>query len=426
MSFNQFPYTNLHNINLDWILSKIIEAGTAIREFSSRLASAVLTTPQTLTAAQKVQARENIGALGPGDVPDPSGVVRYDQAQTLTSDQMRQARTNIYAGSAADVADNALNIVQLQTDLDQAEDRLDALDAELPATYVSTQITQAFSAAEQAKARSNIGAIGAGEIPSPEGAVLYNAAQQLTALQAAQARSNIGAGQPVREITVTLPYGSSSYTGITSQDVTEAVSAGQPILVHIRQETDQQGIYETISGHLVSYALDAAGTAVQMINVLVLTDGGADLRQWWFDLDQYLPRYGYTDLRAGLVRFDGVQALTTAQKAQARSNIGAVSAAEIPVVFYRCTINTQTNVITPDADLTYNNIVTSINNSKLVILIATTTAGVTQIYDMGRVSSQSAIFNTFSFTSTTLYTLFVTVSASNVYTYDQKTISFTP
>lgn len=58
--------------------------------------NAVLFVSQNLSAAQKLQARTNIGAAGEGDIP--TGVVLYT-AQTLTAAQKLQARTNI--GAAA-------------------------------------------------------------------------------------------------------------------------------------------------------------------------------------------------------------------------------------------------------------------------------------------------------------------------------------
>ena len=62
---------------------------------------------QTLTDAQKSQARENIGI----DATLLTGAVRYDAVQTLTDAQKLQARQNIGSGVAVSVADNRLTIV---------------------------------------------------------------------------------------------------------------------------------------------------------------------------------------------------------------------------------------------------------------------------------------------------------------------------
>ena len=58
---------------------------------------------QTLTDAQKAQARANIGA-GEGGGGTVTGAVRYDTAQTLTDAEKTQAQTNIGAADALMVA----------------------------------------------------------------------------------------------------------------------------------------------------------------------------------------------------------------------------------------------------------------------------------------------------------------------------------
>ena len=61
---------------------------------------------QTLTEAQKTQARNNIGAGTGGGGTD--GAVLYNQAQSLTDDQKAQARANIGAGTGGGSADGAV------------------------------------------------------------------------------------------------------------------------------------------------------------------------------------------------------------------------------------------------------------------------------------------------------------------------------
>lgn len=56
---------------------------------------------QSLTDAQKLQARTNIGAADAASVP--TGVVRYDEAQTLTDAQKRQTQENIVVDPASAV-----------------------------------------------------------------------------------------------------------------------------------------------------------------------------------------------------------------------------------------------------------------------------------------------------------------------------------
>lgn len=61
---------------------------------------------QTLTEAQKTQARNNIGAGTGGGGTE--GAVLYNQAQALTDDQKAQARANIGAGTGGGSADGAV------------------------------------------------------------------------------------------------------------------------------------------------------------------------------------------------------------------------------------------------------------------------------------------------------------------------------
>ena len=138
MAFNMFPFTNLHNLNTDWILKTIKELKTATEQAAATVAgyaarltglensTVKYTTEQQLTPEQqatargnisaapsvgvvyyntaqslsndyKAQARENIGAAAAGDIPAITGAVRYDEAQSLTTGQKAQARNNIEA-----------------------------------------------------------------------------------------------------------------------------------------------------------------------------------------------------------------------------------------------------------------------------------------------------------------------------------------
>ena len=109
------------------------------------------TVEQELTEEQKNTIRENIGANTP-----PSGSVRYDTAQSLTEQQKTQARTNIGANT--------------------------------PATgSVRYDTAQSLTDQQKAQARDNIGA---GDLT---GTVRYDTAQSLTDQQKTQARNNIGA-----------------------------------------------------------------------------------------------------------------------------------------------------------------------------------------------------------------------------------------
>ena len=195
MPFNMFPFSNLHNLNADWLLKTVKEAAEdasesaesaaasaaiaegvqgQITELDGRveacetgLSHAVKFTPQTLTLLQQGQARNNIGAISAGELSD-SGAVIYNHEQTLTTEQKAVARANIGA-----VANNA-----------------SALSQAGAVTYGSEQY---LTDTQKARARANIGAVSSSDIPSITGAVLFDESQDLTNSEKAQARTNIDA-----------------------------------------------------------------------------------------------------------------------------------------------------------------------------------------------------------------------------------------
>lgn len=242
--FPFFPYTNFHRLNADWILKQI-------EDFKTALSAAVKVTVQTFTEAQKAQARANIGAVSASDIPSISGMVKYNEAQVLTAQEQSTARNNIGAGSKEQVTYNADNITQLVSDTNALQNRLNALEAEIPETYVSAQNTQAFTEQEKARARQNIGAISSADIPAAEGAVRYDVAQSLTANDQARARQNIGAisaAQEVLTITVHYPYSIpgtiTDLTGPNAQDIHAALATNRPIIMHIVLEGNGQGVID--------------------------------------------------------------------------------------------------------------------------------------------------------------------------------------
>lgn len=190
MAFNMFPFTNLHNLNTDWILKTIKELKTAAEQAASTVAgyaarltgledSVVKFTPQSLTAGQKTQARSNIGAVSEADA---AGSVKYNAQQQLTTEQQATARGNIGAAPAVGVV------------------------------YYNT--AQSLSDAYKTLARNNIGAAAAGDVPTIEGVVRYDESQSLTDGQKTQARSNIGAAaaSAIPDVTDVIRYSTQSLT----------------------------------------------------------------------------------------------------------------------------------------------------------------------------------------------------------------------
>ena len=166
MAFNMFPWSNLHNLNTDWILKTIKELKTAAEQAASTVAG---------YASRLLQAEQDIDAL-------EGSRVSYAAEQHLTSGQQSTARGNIGAAPAVGV--------------------------------VMYNEAQALSSAYKAQARENIGAAAAGDIPGVTGVVHYDEAQSLTDGQKIQARANIGAAAAsvIPDISDVLRYSSQSLT----------------------------------------------------------------------------------------------------------------------------------------------------------------------------------------------------------------------
>lgn len=190
MPFNLFPYTNLHNLNLDWILTKVKEAVTTIERIARNLES----------WAARLQAVENT----------VDGCVQYT-AQSKTSEEKSQARTNIGAASATDLQQTQETLAQVQTTANNNAGAIGGLSAEvfgltqdvnhLNAQHYVLYSEQSLDAEDKAQARTNIGAADA----SLPGAVRYDMAQNnLTAAQKQIARNNIDCPPQPPRITITM------------------------------------------------------------------------------------------------------------------------------------------------------------------------------------------------------------------------------
>lgn len=104
------------------------EAEASAQQAAASVVGAVKYTAQSLTTEQKAQARTNIGAASPSDIP--SGTVRYDTAQSLTDAQRTQAKNNIgvpsidatlaVTGAAADAKKVGDELTDIRGDLSDA------------------------------------------------------------------------------------------------------------------------------------------------------------------------------------------------------------------------------------------------------------------------------------------------------------------
>lgn len=129
--------------------SSASEAAASATEAAASVVGAVKYTAQTLTTEQKAQARTNIGAASPSDIP--SGTVRYDTSQSLTDTQKTQAKANI----GVPAIDATLAIVGATADAKKVGDEIADLKGDLNDTVKVTP--QTLTDAQKAQARTNIG-----------------------------------------------------------------------------------------------------------------------------------------------------------------------------------------------------------------------------------------------------------------------------
>lgn len=61
MSYNKFPWTNLHGFNLNWVIEKVQECVTAVQSFGQAIADIPLIyeTKQNITNARKLSPSGN-------------------------------------------------------------------------------------------------------------------------------------------------------------------------------------------------------------------------------------------------------------------------------------------------------------------------------------------------------------------------------
>lgn len=274
-----FPYSNVHELNLDWLISKM-------KELQLKIIGAVRYDEyQGLSDEQGAQARTNIKAAGAEDVKNQIkySAVMYSEAQNLQADAQARARNNIGAISQEQAV--SPNIVQGLTEGQKAQARSN-IQAQSPTealnqgrlNFVQFTAAQSLTDAQKKQARDNIGAGTGGG--SAEGAVLYNQAQSLKEAQKYQARQNIDAT-------------SASYVN----DNFVAAYQGQQLTPAFK--ANARGNIAAVSYEAQTLTTEQQAQARANIGV----NGG-----------------GSPD---GAVRYDAAQDLTEDQKAQARNNIGA-------------------------------------------------------------------------------------------------------
>ena len=221
MAFNMFPFTNLHNLNTDWILKTIKELKTATEQaaatvagYATRLSaledSVVKFVEQQLSPTQKQQARVNI------DAAPAIGVVYYNQEQSLSSDYKALARDNIGAAAAGDVP-TVEGVVKYNE-------------------------AQSLTDGEKTQARSNIGAAAASAIPDVSDVLRYSS-QSLTTGQKQQARENIEAMSSDVDLPleVKISYNNGYSMDQDMDDILHAIDSGLPVVITCEEVSSWPG-----------------------------------------------------------------------------------------------------------------------------------------------------------------------------------------
>lgn len=226
---------------------------------SEDVADVIRSSTQTLSSAEQLQARTNIGAVGTSDVAILLNNAVLLSEQTLTNEQKAQVLENI--GAAA----------------------VDDLD------YVIRYSQQSLSSAEQLQARTNIGAVSSDEVT---GVVKYTE-QTLTDEQQEQARENIGAAS-VEDVEGLIPN-SVSYDAqtLTEAQKTQArtnigaasVGSINDILLELQQVEEQVSDVTKVDGGIqIEYGNGDSKT-------IEIDAGGAALDSVVYDSEYYLHFY---------------------------------------------------------------------------------------------------------------------------------------
>lgn len=195
--FNNFPWSNYQQLNLDWIIR-------TIKNLVYKTEKAVSVEPQNLTDSEKEQARENIDALPANSVDAEIArrAVMYDREQTLTESQKAQARENIGVSQSGEGGAVLYNENQnLSTEEKyRARVNIDAIDQvgvieNIANNAVLYDRAQSISAQQKSNARNNIDVYSKTEtnnsISTATKTTVRTTQQTLTKVQKAQVRTNI-------------------------------------------------------------------------------------------------------------------------------------------------------------------------------------------------------------------------------------------
>lgn len=210
MSIFNWPYTNFHELNLDWVLRTMKTAVEAVEHMAESMAESLESYAQRLQ-----QAEQDIDAL-------EGSRVSYAAEQQLTTTQKQRARVNIDAAPAIGVVYYNQEMALDNTYKATARNNIGAAAAaDIPgASDVVRTSAQNLTTEQQAQARTNIAAVAASAIPDVSD-VVRTTVQMFTDSQKMRARSNINAAEEPTVVDYTQDTGAITIEAIQNDHIYE-------------------------------------------------------------------------------------------------------------------------------------------------------------------------------------------------------------
>lgn len=337
---NRFPFTNFHELNLDWVIEFITSAKAWWESLSP-----VLYTRQELHTSEQLQARQNIGAAADSELKEIASqiedigqgnedAVRYTAQSGFSNLQREQACQNI--GAVTFLDDQIINTTEQQ----HARNNIGAAAKVDVDSKVSFAATQALTTDQQRMARENIGA-------APAGAVAFDRAQSLTSEQQAQARANIGVGTGSGEGTTEGAVLYNAEQNLTSGQKEQAranigaLGEGDvpttPVLYTVQSLSIDQKEQARSNIGAASEA-NVPTSVVKYTSQSLSTQQQAQARA-----NIGAAAAGEAGTTEGCVLYDQAQSLSSAEQSRARTNIGAAASSAIPTDYVKYTSQTLTD-----------------------------------------------------------------------------------